>query len=169
MWVNYLINRLRQRHTVTFSTDCDFVFGVISYCTSDKPPLRRRHRRGLVLPCTPSAVWHTHACAIHTAQGLITWHTYMTSSACNQIHMCPSLLLLLVSRSISISRWNSFPLLIHPWLCLHVPLSVCFSFIPCPPPSLLASLSFAVFLHLYFFMSVSCFWSQPGPQHGLCC
>lgn len=34
-------------------------------------------------------------CPVHSAlsaHGLITWHTYMTSSACNQIHMSPSLL-----------------------------------------------------------------------------
>lgn len=59
---------------------CDF------RCT----PLSHTHR--LVVPRTLSAVWHTHACAICVTRGLITWHTYMTSSACNQIHMSPSLL-----------------------------------------------------------------------------
>ncbi len=107
-------------------------------------------RRGLVLPRTLSAVWHTHACAIHTAQGLITWHTYMTSSACNQIHMSPSLFPL--SWSISVPRWDSFTLFIHPWLRLHIPLSVCLSLVL----SCLFPLSFTVFVHhLCFFSCLS--------------
>lgn len=66
--------------------------------------------------------------------------------------------------SLSISRWNSFPLFIHPWLCLHIPLSVCSSLVPPfllrhhPPPFL-----------FFFFLSVSCFWSPPWPQRGLRC
>lgn len=134
-------------HWVSFGVWCAFC------CTSDKPPLCSRYRWGLVLPRTLSAVWHAHACAIRTAQGLITWHTYMTSSTCNQIHMSPSLLSL--SGSISISRWNSVSLLIHPWLRLHVPLSVCFSFIPCPPLSLSPSQSFSILVHHLCFFCLS--------------
>lgn len=122
--------------------------------------LRPSETRPGLAPYTLSAVWHTHACAI--ARGLITWHTYMTSSACNQIHMSPfPFPLLLLYLYLSLEFFHSF-LSTHDFVStflflLVFLLSLLLSF----------SLSLSAFVHhLCFF---SCFWSQPGPQHELRC
>lgn len=85
VWVTEQQNQTQPERHSPSPAERDFTFGVISAAHQTN-----RCRRGPVLPRTLSAVWYTHACAIGTAQGLITWHTCMTSSACNQIHMSPS-------------------------------------------------------------------------------
>ena len=82
---------------------------------------RQSHLSSRFCNCAPV---HSALSDTHMLGPDYTWHTHVTSPPCNQIHMASSLF----SQSVSISHWNSFTLFIHPWLCLHILLTACFSF-----------------------------------------
>ena len=151
----------KVRDTVTLSPQSDFVFSAA--CT--QPSWMRPD----LSPCVLSAVWYTHACEIHTALGLITWHTCMTSSACNQIHMSPSLLLLL-SESISgiLSLFLSTRDFVFMLLFVRLLILLFSPHLPSFSPFFVHHLGF---LFVCLFFSCLCRLSDlmPGPQHESHC